>query len=263
MLRKKRHIHGRIGVAVAVLCLFVISASARDEEHAAVSSTVNAPLSTDQVVDNLVRKNIERAQALVRSEATRTYHLSYHGFPGDREAEMTVQATFNSPAGKEFKIVSQNGSKIMLDRVFKKLLESEKEAAQPDISARTQLNRNNYDFELVGYEPSATGGQYVLKVSPKSKTKYVYRGKVWVDDTDFAVTRIEAEPAENPSIWTKKSEIHHEYKKVQGFWLPARNESVSFIRLGGRATLTIEYGDYRITDVNKKTDAGKKPSSES
>jgi hypothetical protein len=255
MLRTKLLVPGRIAVA-AVCFLFIVSASARAEEHAAPIPTLTAPLSTDQVVDNLVRKNLERAQNLVRSEATRTYHLAYHGFPGDREAEMVVQATFNSPAGKEFKVVSQSGSKIIVDRVFKKLLESEKEAAQPEISTRTQLNRDNYDFELVGYEPSATGGRYVLKVSPKSKSKYVYRGKVWVDDTDFAVARIEAEPAENPSIWTKKSEIHHEYKKVQGFWLPARNESVSFIRLGGKATLTIEYGDYRITD-GRQSDVAK------
>lgn len=256
MLRTKSSLPGGMPIAFLLLSTLLISAPARSEEHGSVP-VISTPLSTDQVVDNLVRKNLERAQALVRSEATRTYRLSYRGFPGDREAEMVVQATFNSPAGKEFKIVSESGSKIMLDRVFKKLLEGEKEAARPENSVRTQLNRDNYDFELMGYEPSPTGGQYVLRVSPKSKSKYVYRGKVWVDDTDFAVTRIEAEPAENPSWWTKKSEIHHEYKKVQGFWLPARNESVSFIRLGGRATLTIEYGDYRITDVNQKTEAPK------
>ena len=86
----------------------------------------------------------------------------------------------------------------------------------------------------------------MLQVTPKAKSKYVYRGQVWVDGSDFAVTRIEAEPAQNPSFWTKHSEIHHEYVKVQGFWLPARNESVSYIRLGGRATLTIEYKDYQL-----------------
>jgi ribonuclease HI len=140
-----------------------------------------------------------------------------------------------------------------MNRVFKRLLDSEKEAAQPAMSAKTQLNRDNYSFELVSYEPSKTGvqGQYVLRVNPKSNSKYVYRGQVWVDGTDFAVTRIEAEPAQNPSFWTKKSEIHHEYKKVQDFWLPAKNESVSYIRLGGRATLTIEYKGYRVVDARR------------
>jgi hypothetical protein len=203
-------------------------------------------LSADQVVDNLVRKNQERAQALMHSEGTRVYHLAYRGFPSDRDAEMTVKATYDSPSSKEFKIVSESGSKLILNRVFRKLLESEKEAAQPAVNARTELNRDNYDFELVGYELSDTGGQYVLHVTPKSRSKYVYLGKVWVDGGDFAVTRIEVEPSQNPSFWTKKSEIHHEYKKVGAFWLPARNESVSYIRLGGRATLTIEYTDYRV-----------------
>jgi hypothetical protein len=212
-------------------------------------------LSADEVVDNLVRRNQERTQALLHSEATRVYRLVYHGFPGEREAEMTVEATYDSPSTKEFKVVSQSGSKLILDRVFKKLLDGEKEASQPAMSAHTQLNHENYTFQLVGYEPSETGGQYVLQVSPKSKSKYVYGGKVWVDGTDFAVTRIEAEPAQSPSFWTKKSEIHHEYRKVQSFWLPVRNESVSYIRLGGRATLTIEYKDYRVTDARQVHEA--------
>lgn len=212
------------------------------------ASTSSTSLSADQVVDNLVRKNQERAQALLHFEATRVYRLVYHGFPGDREAEMTVKATYNSPSSKAFEVVSQSGSKLIQDRVFKKLLEGEKEAAQPAISAQTQLNRDNYNFELVGYEPSNAGGQYVLRVSPKSRSKYVYRGKVWVDGNDFAVTHIEAEPSQSPSFWTKSSAIHHEYKKVGAFWLPARNESVSYIRLGGRATLTIEYKDYQVVD---------------
>jgi membrane peptidoglycan carboxypeptidase len=168
---------------------------------------------------------------------------------------MIVQATYDRPSSKEFTVVSQSGSKLILDRVLKKLLESEKEAAQPAISARTQLNRDNYDFEMVGYEASETGGQYVLRVDPKSRSKYVYRGQVWVDGTDFAVTRIEGEPAKNPSFWTKKSEIHHEYRKVQAFWLPVKNESVSYIRLGGRATLTIEYKDYEVKDARQPGDA--------
>jgi hypothetical protein len=215
------------------------------------SATARASLTADQVVENLVRKNQERAEALLHTEATRVYRLVYVGFPGNREAEMTVEATYDSPCSKEFKVVSQSGSKLILDRVFKKLLESEKEAAEPAMSARTQLNHDNYDFELVAYEPSGTGGQYVLEVKPKVRSKYVYRGKVWVDGTDFAVTRIEAEPAQNPSFWTKKNEIHHKYTKVDNFWLPGRNESVSYVRLGGRATLTIEYKAYRVIDARQ------------
>ena len=224
-----------------------VSAAAADSSPLPASITT-APLSVNQVVANLVRKDEERAHALRHYEATRLYRLIYHGFPGDRDAEMTVEATYDSPSTKKFKIISQKGSKLIVDRVFKRLLESEQEAAEPEMHARTLLNRDNYDIALVGYEYSDQSSQYVLAVYPKAKTKYVYRGKVWVDATDFAVTRIDAEPAQNPSFWTKKSEIHHEYMKVQDFWLPRHNESISYIRLGGRATLTIDYSNYRVND---------------
>lgn len=238
-----------MNLALTIVALALVYATVTPCLAAADSSLPPARLSADQIVDNLIRKNDERAQALLHSESTRVYRLTYHGFPSDREAEMTVVATYDSPASKEFKIISQTGSKLVQDRVFKRLLESEKEAAEPSMSARTQLNRDNYAFELLTFEPSATGGQYILQVTPKAKSKYVYHGKIWVDATDFAVTHIEAEPAQNPSFWTKKNEIHHDYTKVDAFWLPARNESISYIRLGGRATLTIEYKNYRVTDA--------------
>jgi hypothetical protein len=247
---------------VLVVMLFSVCWAGADSSPLPPSITT-APLSVDQVVDNLIRRDEERAQALRHYECTRVYRLSYRGFPGDRDAEMTVEATYDSPATKSFKIISQSGSKLIIDRVFKRLLDSEKEAAEPEMHVRTLLNRDNYDIALVGFESSgdnssgvnASGinsskkdSQYVLAVYPKARSKYVYRGKVWVDATDFAVTRIDAEPAQNPSFWTKKNEIHHEYMKVQNFWFPRRNESVSDIRLGGRATLTIEYNNYRVTD---------------
>jgi hypothetical protein len=58
--------------------------------------------------------------------------------------------------------------------------------------------------------------------------------------------RIKGEPGKNPSFWIKKTDIEHRYVKVNGFWLPAENQTESVIRLGGVATLSIEYKDYKI-----------------
>ena len=94
----------------------LLSLAASIVQPGLAASDSNAPsspspsLSTDKIVDNLIRKNDERAKALLHSEATRVYHLSYHGFPSDREAEMTVVATYDSPSSKDFKIISQSGS---------------------------------------------------------------------------------------------------------------------------------------------------------
>src|SRR5262249_32138182 len=109
---------------VASIFVLAFDTRARAEDDPA-PATGSAPLSLDQVIDKLVRKNQERARNLVHTEATRVYHLAYRGFPGDKEAEMTVVASYDSPSTKEFTISSQSGSKVILDRVFKKLLESE------------------------------------------------------------------------------------------------------------------------------------------
>ena len=128
-----------------------------------------------------------------------------------------------------------------------KLLESEQEAASDENRRRTALSTENYDFALAGYENDAAGGRYILDLLPKTKNKFLYRGKIWVDANDFAVVRIEGEPGKNPSFWIKKTEIAHRYVKVNGFWLPAENHTESVTRLGGRAILSIEYKDYKIT----------------
>jgi hypothetical protein len=231
-------------VATALVAMVILLSGLQRNSMAQDRISTSSPLSVNDVVDNLIRRNAERARNLQHSEATRIYQLTYRGFPGDREAEMTVEALYDSPATKEFKVLSQSGSKLIVDRVFKKLLESEQESVRPEINSQTRLDRGNYEFALDSYEPAQD--RYVLRVTPKRKAKFVYRGKIWVDGKDFAVAKIEAEPAQNPSFWTKKSEIHHEYQKIQGFWVPAKNESISYIRLGGRATLTIEYKDYQL-----------------
>ncbi len=173
--------------------------------------------------------------------------MQYRGFPSDRDAEMVVNMTYHAPDGKEFSVVSQTGSKFIIDHVFKKLLEGEQEAANEENRRNSALNTDNYEFTLAGYETTPDGAQYVLNLLPRTKNKFLYRGKIWVDAKDFAVVRIEGEPARNPSWWIKKTEVRHRYVKVNDFWLPAENHTESVMRLGGKAVLSIEYKDYRIT----------------
>jgi len=210
-------------------------------------SAQNSPLPVDQVARKLEEKNAQRAMALNQFSGTRVYRMQYHGFPSDRDAEMVVNVTYRAPNTKEFHVVSQTGSKFVIDHVFKKLLEGEQEAANQENRERTALNRENYNFTSAGYEITPDGPQYVINLLPKSKNKFLYRGKIWVDAKDFAVVRIEGEPAKNPSVWIKKTEVRHRYVKVNNFWLPSENHTESFIRLGGRAILSIEYKDYKIT----------------
>lgn len=207
-------------------------------------------LTEEEVVRNLVQMNLSRAHALFAYQGIRIYRAEYHGFSGTRSAEMVVNVKYRSPDTKEFNIQSVKGSKLIIDKVFKKLLEAEKEALKPEIQHRSALTEDNYRFTLLGCENGISGAAYVLKVEPRTKDRFLYRGKIWVDAEDLAVVRLEAEPARNPSFWTEKAEIVQQYRKVNDFWLPDFNRSVTTIRLGGHAELTIDYNDYEITQAN-------------
>jgi hypothetical protein len=211
--------------------------------------TIEQPpaLTSEQVVNKLVQRNLERAQALAAYQGTRIYRLEYHGFPGSRSAEMTVDVKYRSPATKEFSIRSEKGSRLLIEKVFHKLLQSEKEAITEENQARVALNNDNYRFALAGYESIPTGPCYILSVEPLTRNKLLYSGRIWVDAEDFAVARIEAAPAKNPSFWTKETRVEQAYAKVGAFWLPLSNRSSSVIRLGGHASFTIDYQDYQIT----------------
>ena len=215
--------------------------AATDGTHANAS-----PITLTQVVDDLVARNEERARALKSYEGNRIYTLRYHGFPKDLDARMVVSMQYEAPNTKEFTVISQSGPKLLVDQVLKRLLKTETDAQRKNTREAVNLDRKNYEFSDLEYEPEADGCSYVVSVEPKKPNKYLYRGKIRVNDHDFAVCGIQAEPAENPSFWIKSTNIHETYEKVGDFWLPEQNKSVSRIRFGGSATLTIQYQDYKI-----------------
>ena len=207
---------------------------------------VEQGLTTEQIVERLGRSNAQRAADLHSYQGKRTYHLTYHGFPNSHEAAMEVVAHYDAPESKSFDVLSENGSKLLQNKVLRKLLETEREAANRENQRETALTADNYSFTLLGSRPSAYGGCYRLTVEPKRNNKLLYRGEICVNAADFAVESIDAEPAKNPSFWIRKTRIEHRYQKIGEFWLPASNQSVSDIRLGGTATLNIVYSGYEL-----------------
>jgi hypothetical protein len=214
-------------------------------------------LAADIVVNKLMATSARRSAELRGFRATRTYDLQYHGFLGTREAGMRVIATYTAPDKLDFSVVSQNGSKLLLNRVLLKLLESEREAFRNQ--SQIELSPANYNFDSLGLEQTESDPCYVLSVRPRKDNKFLYRGKVWVDAHDFALARMEGQPAKSPSFWIKDTQIDSTWKKVGEFWLIQHSRSVSRIRLGGTATLTIDYTDYQITGVGGSHGHGQSP----
>jgi len=213
-------------------------------------------LSTDEIVDRLMSNNARRAAALHEYQGIRTYEVDYKGFPtGHKHARMVIAMNYKAPHERTLSIVSEDGSKLLLDHVLHKLIQTELETNGNKEHVDSDLSRANYRFQLLGTETKDGRSCYVLQVIPVRNNKLLYRGKIWVDGQEYAVVHIEAQPAKSPSFWISQTQIEHQYTKVADFWLPMQNRSTSRVRFGGTALLTIEYKDYEVNPGPQNSDA--------
>lgn len=228
-----------MGVSVCV-ALILLGAALRPA-HANTPGPTNLPLA--QILVLMEHHDQIQQEELKHYRAMRHYHVEYRGL-ANLDAGMEVEVDFDAASGKSFRIVSQSGSKILGEKVLKRAMDSEKEASED--KGGTALTPANYRFQLEGSESVDGRPAYILSVEPLKESKFLYRGKIWVDATDFAVAKIEAAPAKNPSFWISRTLIRYTSAKTGNFWLPQRSVSESKIRIGGTAVLTIDYGTYQI-----------------
>lgn len=207
-----------------------------------------APMPTDQVVEQMVKRNEQRTQDLQSYTATRSYHLKYQGVY-NASADLEVTLAYQWPDKKEFKVLSETGSELLRKRVLKPLLQAELEAVKDENRSKAVIRPENYEFSAAGYERTPEGNFYVLEIKPKNKSKFLVRGRIWVDGENFGIARMEGEPSVNPSWWLKRTVIHAYFQEVGKFWLPLRNESQTQLRMLGKSWLTIEYGNYKVLKV--------------
>jgi hypothetical protein len=226
-------------VAVALVCVTAVTRA----ENAAIPL---ASPNTTEIVRQMQQHNQARTDGLRQYKALRHYQVQYKGLT-TLDAKMDVEVSYDALSGKSFHIVSQSGSGFLCDKVLKRAVESEREAGHD--KGATALTEANYRFTLLGSEPVGGRPAYILNVEPLTESKFLYRGKIWVDAADYAVVKIDAEPAKNPSFWISRTVIQFTSGRNQGFWLPAQNRSETKVRVGGTAVLTIDYGTYDIVPV--------------
>jgi hypothetical protein len=186
----------------------------------------------------------ERTANLHSYAVIRRYVLDNARF--HKHAEMTVRMDCDASGRKQFKVLSESGTALIRNKVFRRLLETEQDGARAENRHETRITPQNYDFRLVGTETLEGRFSYVLDAAPKKPNKLLFRGRVWVDAEDAAVVRIEGSPAQNPSFWTTKVHFVHRFQKHGPFWLAASNHSETEVRIFGTTELKIEYSDYEV-----------------
>ncbi len=190
-------------------------------------------ISADQIVRQVMQHDAARRQALIRYGSERTYEMDYKGPIGVRHARMQVRMDYSAPESKKFTVLSETGSTVFCHQVI------------------SMLSPENDKLELLGEETYAGEKAWVLQVTPKDENRFNYKGKVWVSQQDFAIMRIVGAPAKNPTWLMGSSNFDYTYSKNGEFWLPAKNHTVSHLRIGGEITLAVDYGQYEVVAAGR------------
>src|SRR5690606_22180528 len=121
-------------------------------------------------------------------------------------------------------------------RIVRRMLDGETQIVKDYDS--TDYTTANYDFLLIGEEPSDGTRCYVIELSPKRKDKTLLRGHIWIDAETYRIRRMEAEPAKSPSWWLRDVRVAFSYGEVDGMWLQTSSEYSTNVRLFGWHTMT-------------------------
>ncbi len=199
-------------------------------------------LSADEVMARVFARDSMRESMGGGYSGKREYVLENHHF--NKRAELQVSVLCDEDGTKHFDVLAEDGWKAANKHVLRKMLESESETSLPNTRPQTRLVPGNYEFHLIGTEYLQGRPAYVIDAIPQRSDKYLFRGRIWVDAEDFAVARIEGQPAKNPSFWTRSVHFVQQYHKSGAFWFPSSTTSVTEARIFGTTDVSIRYFDY-------------------
>jgi hypothetical protein len=210
----------------------------------AADSPLDGDLAAGQIVSKVLVENERRKESLQHYTVVRTYEIRTH--EGRLDAQTVVRMEYRAPDVKKFDKTSEKGSGIVRHMVFDGLMDSEMETSSGKKHHDAALTSANYVFHFIGEEDLGPYHCFVLQAIPKRKDKYLFEGTIWVDSHDFAVAMIDGHPAKKPSFWVKHVDFVRQYQRVDGFWLPLRDETQVDVKLYGKRVFTIDHDQYAI-----------------
>jgi hypothetical protein len=199
-----------------------------------------------EIVAQMLHAETERTAALKSYTGMRRY--TFENKRVGKRAEVNVRVACDASGAKTFQVVSESGSGFVRNRVIRKMIDAEQESSQKSDHERSRIIPANYEFHLTGTDAVNGRTAYVFEIAPRTANKFLIRGRIWVDAEDFAISRVEGQPAKNPSFWIKSVHIVQQYGRIGRFWLPAMNESRADARIFGPTEVTIQYFDYVTTE---------------
>src|SRR5467141_3390826 len=223
-------------------------ASKTDGETAPSRYTAPMGLTGDDIIGKMLERNRLRNEQLQRYSAVRTYEI--RNLEGKVAAQAVVRVDYEAPGKKTFNKTSEKGSGIVRHLVFDRLMQSEGETSSGREHHDSAITTANYEFKLAGEQEIGPYHCLVLEATPKRKDKYLFEGTIWVDAEDFAVVKIAGHPAKKPSFWINRADFVRQYQRIDGFWLPFRDETSVEVKIYGRRVFTVDHRQYVVNPAN-------------
>jgi hypothetical protein len=242
-------------VVLAAMC----AAEAKAQPSGETLPNLDAPVeplrpgvTESQVLAELAAHNEGRKAALHDYAVLRTYQVV--DLKGKVHAEKIGRMEFLSPDKKTFTVTSESGSGLVRTMALNPLINSEIEAAAGKEHHDSAISTDNYSLHLLGEQQLGPYRCFVADAVPKRKARYLFEGRVWIDANDYSVVRIEGHPANKLSFWIQNADFVRQYQKIDGFWLPEKDQTLVQVRLYGKKLLKIEHRNY-VVNAGRSTNA--------
>jgi hypothetical protein len=202
--------------------------------RAAVTGTV--------ILAEVVVHNERRSRALVEYKAVKRHQVI--DARGEMYAEEIAHLEYHAPGKETVVVTSQNGWGPSGHFTLEQLIVSEIDPTTGGDDGDSSITPANYELHPLGEQQVGSFHCFVVQAIPRRKEKDLFEGKIWIDAQDYAIVRVEGHPVKRPSFWIAKEEFVRQYQKVDGFWLPQKDETLVHVRLYGTELFIVDHWNY-------------------
>jgi len=141
--------------------------------------------------------------------------------------------------GMRYEVIAEDGSDSVRTRVFRAVLDAEREAVRRGAAKSAALTPANYTFERRPSDSDLAS----IAIKPRRRDMLLVDGSLFLRPPDGELVRIEGRLARTPSFFIRRVDIVRRYRRLGGISMPVALESVAHLLLAGRATFEMTY-DY-------------------
>jgi hypothetical protein len=231
----------RLGTTRPVIAIFLSVASG------AAAASAQAPDQT-AVIHNIDAAVAARVDNVLSFTDVEHYSVYRGGDETHPVAEMTVRDAYTKGAGKEYTVLSESGSGIVLRFGLKPLIENEKTINLPGNVQKSWFTSANYEMKLKSGGIEKLNGRdcYVLTIQPKAEASNLVIGTLWADATDGSLVQIQGVASKSPSAFAGATHMMRQYANIDGFAMAMHARAESSSMLFGRTVVIIDYSDYHL-----------------